>query len=159
MRVILVSWRHSCHSIGGTTHEKDTRLQNVTKACATKQQHVCMCVARCFLLVTSSQGMQVVTYEGQQVCTIKFPGKAVHTSQDLAIAASPTNPCTSPTAVFAILAILTDPAEGVTTTAEEAGQKPTAVPSVHDVFPAYMHTHGLARVSDGCRLHACRDAS
>ncbi|KAL3133954.1 Intraflagellar transport protein 80 [Trebouxia sp. C0010 RCD-2024] len=29
---------------------------------------------RCFLLVTSSQGMQVVTYEGHQVCTINFPG-------------------------------------------------------------------------------------
>ena len=41
-----------------------------------------MCVARCFLLVTSSQGMQVVTYEGHQVCTIKFPGKAVQTARD-----------------------------------------------------------------------------
>ena len=45
-----------------------------------KSQCVYMCVARCFLLVTSSQGMQVVTYEGHQVSTMKFPGKAVETA-------------------------------------------------------------------------------
>ena len=31
-------------------------------------------VFRCFLLVTRSKGMQVMTYEGQQVCVIKFQG-------------------------------------------------------------------------------------
>lgn len=31
---------------------------------------------RCFLMVTRSKGMQVMTYEGQQVCAVKFQGKS-----------------------------------------------------------------------------------
>ncbi len=31
-------------------------------------------LSRCFLMVTRSKGMQVMTYEGQQVCAIKFQG-------------------------------------------------------------------------------------
>ena len=33
-------------------------------------------IHRCFLMVTRSKGMQVMTYEGQQVCAVKFQGKS-----------------------------------------------------------------------------------
>lgn len=96
--------------------------------------------------------MQVVTYEGHQVCTIKYPGKALQTTPDLAVAVLSRILASVRTALC-----YASTSQGVTTDAEQAEQNPTAVVSVHHVLLSKC-TPLAVFVCGHCHLHACRDA-